>query len=363
MVACGDSPVTLPAAVRAVVEVGEQSRWMTTGDDPWEVFVCHVPLDSRSPFYAGLPLRLSLTPAQIAALLDDRVGTYFEVLSDGAYRPRFSAGGEVSIAAADEPQACVDKALAAAHDSARGVIAIADAEHNADVEGGFANPGNVCAAPPCAASVTRRSAYVGAADFSTEWGDAPPMDLVEHEIGHALGWPHSGYDESLSQPAVSALDVMSNSAAPRDVHPDRRDAPATLGINLLEAGWLSASAVTVIPASGATVTLAPSKSRSANGTLSGTRLAIIELDDQTFMTVELLTAEGLDDHLPASGVAVHLIQGTDATRTQTPLVGAAPFNDLLTPGEAFVGRGWRIEVGAEWRATIQPSADTPTVSG
>jgi hypothetical protein len=326
-----------------------------------------VPTNSQSRFYAGLPVRLALTPAHVAAILDDKVGAYFEELSHGAYRPRFSVGGEVSIAAADEPQACVDEALAAASDRAHGVIAIADAEHNADVEGGFANPGSVCAAPPCSASVTRRSAYVGAADFNAEWGDQPPMDLVEHEIAHALGWPHSGYDESLSEPALSALDVMSNSAAPRDVHPDRRDAPATLGINLLEAGWLSRSAVAVIPPSGATVTLSPSNSESANGT-SGNRLAVIGLDDHSFITVELLTADGFDEHLPATGVAVHLIAiqrtgGSEATRTQTPLVGVAPYTDLLAPGEAFVGLGWRIAVSAGWQATVQPSEDAPTVSG
>ena len=319
--------------------------------------VCHVPIDSRSVVYAGLPLRFPLHAEALAAVLDTKVGAYFDTLSHHAYRPHFRGAGEVTIAATDEPQACVDKALALAGGDAHGVIAIADAEHTATQPGGFANPGSDCAAPPCLASATRRSAYVGASDFSPDWGDRPPMDLIEHEIGHALGWPHSGYDESLNNPALSALDVMSNSAAPRDVHPERRDGPGALAINMVAAGWIPTSSVAVIPASGAAVTLSPS------GGESGTRMAVVEIDDRSFLTIELLAAEGFDDHLAATGVAVHLIEGDNATRTQTPLVGHSPYDDLLKDGETFTGSGWRVAIAAGWKATIQPIEDAPTVSG
>ena len=356
LTACGDPPRSLPVAVQNIVDFGRDTIWITQGDDPWDVFVCHVPPDSRSTVYAGLPLRSAITPEEVVDILNAKVSGYFDTISHGLYRPQFTAGGEVTISADDEPQTCVDKAIEPASPQAHGVLVVADAEHHAGQPGGFANPGNGCQKTLCSASVSRRSAYVGAADFSADWGDDPPMDLVEHEIAHALFWPHSGYDESASEPHRSALDVMSDSAAPRTAHPERRDAPDTLAVNRLAVGWMPLSDVAIVPTAGATVALSPSA-----GT-SGTRLAVIGLDDDRFITVELLTATGFDDHLPADGVAAHLVDGTDNTRTQSPLVGVAPFDDLLGPGEQLITHGWRISVDEGWRVTMQSVGDGPTVS-
>jgi hypothetical protein len=339
-----------------VVQAGRQTQWMTKGDDPWQVFVCHVPPEAQSVYYVGLPLRLDLRPDAITTILSERVTDYFDRLSHGAYHPVFSVGGEVTIASTDEPQACVDKALADVGDKAHGVFVVADAEHNATQPGGSANAGSPCATPPCPASTTRRFVYVGAADFSSDWAGDPPMDLIEHELGHALGWPHSGSAETAGDPHTSALDVMSNSAAPRMTEPERRDAPDTLAINRLAAGWLPQSAVEDVPPAGSSLTLQPSA-----GT-SGTRLAVIALDDHRFLTVELLVAEGFDSHLPASGVAVHLVDTGGAERTQTPIVGLPPFDDLLTAGETLSSNGWSIAVADGWRVTMTPLDDLRTVS-
>ncbi|MDO8364715.1 MAG: hypothetical protein Q7V88_17625 [Actinomycetota bacterium] len=349
------APLDVRFALAPLLQIAEAGQWRSDGDDTFEVWVCHVPADSTAAIYGGLPLRLALTPAGAAATFTARVTPYYDALSGGRYRPVFVAGGEVAMAAGDEPQACVDAAIAGAGDATRAIIAVADAEHAAGQVGGFGSGGDPCPAqPPCAVGASRRSAYVGASDFNPRWGEVPPMDLVQHEIGHTLGWVHSGVDSDGGY--LSALDVMSNSAAPRDIDPQRLDAPGTLAVNRLLAGWLGPESAWVAPAAGGTIVLAPSAGAGV------TRLAVVALGDDTFLTIELLVAAGPDGHLPADGIAVHRVQVADGlVQPIEPLVGSPPFTDLLQPGESLDAEGWHVEVaevaGAAdgWSITVVPN--------
>ncbi|MCU1394708.1 MAG: hypothetical protein JWM34_3136 [Ilumatobacteraceae bacterium] len=356
-VACGSSTrTTIPIPLQQIIEHPD-----APATDTIEVFVCAVPADTTDPIYGRLPLRLHLDPVQIATELDAGVRPYFETLSNGHYSPHFTGGTTLTMTASETHDQCVDAALDASAPTTTTVFVVADAEHLETEPGGWGRPGSACATTSCPAAATRRAAYVGASDFYPDGNTAPLLDLIEHEIGHTLDLPHSGdgggqYD--------SALDVMSNSAAPRDVQPGRRSAQGTIAIDRLELGWLPPSAVVVAAANGGTQRLSPSAGA------SGTRLLVLPVDDHSFLTVEYLTDDGLDDFLPMSGIAVHRIDespsgctaayipitaSTAATATsidlpctgidreQTAEGSAAPHTDLLRdPGASWTVDGWVI---------------------
>lgn len=352
--AANPSPTVLssgdfPKPLAALMTGARSSQWLAQGVDRWEVWVCHVPLETSVALYGDDQLRLRLSPTSLVDTLNRFVPPYFETLSHGLYRPEFVAGGEVTMSSADEPQDCLDRALEQSTTSSRGVIAIADAEHAVGEIGGFGTPGAPCSRPPCSAAVTRRAVYVGASDFGADWGERPPMDLVEHEMGHALGWPHSAYAPTAAPPYQSAIDLMSNSAAAREADPDRRDGSGTLALNRLTAGWLPDDAVVVLASAGGEVELAPSA-----GT-TGRRVAVLAVDDTRFLTVEVIDASGLDAHLPHSGVAVHRVTFDGTLQSLEPLVGEPPYSDLLEPGDSVSADGWTITLLTRWRLRIVPA--------
>lgn len=362
----GGAPAAGPAASKPLPAA---LQLLTSGPSPdvtdtFEVWVCRVPAAIADPIYRTDGARFDLRPDDIARRLDATVPAYFADLSGGAYRPEFVAGGELTIEPDDDHQQCIETALDRSTDAADAVYVVADAEHGADQPGGLSQPGSACA---CPAHTSRRMLYVGASDFHADWGATPAVDLTEHEIGHTLGLPHSTEDDVAGSERrhvyTSALDVMSNSAAPRDTDPARRHAPATIAANLLALGWLLPSEAAVVPPDGADVTLAPSVLGTDPAALAATsvprtkRVAVIALDAYRLLTVELLVPVGYDDHLPEAGIAVHLIDQspeacghtdrspcTRLARRQVVLGSAAPHTDLLTTGEHLDGEGWRIDV-------------------
>ncbi len=343
----GPSAADLPA-VRELLAAAEPLRRNSLGPDTLGVWICHVPLDIQDPIYNQADLRLSLEPQHVTDLLNQFIVPYFETLSHDQYQPSFVAGGEVAIEKDQTNNDCVSQAQEQAGDDIDGLIVIADAEHGANQPGGWGRPGDPCPDNvPCPAKVSGRATYIGASDFHPDWGDEPAVDLEEHEIGHSIGFPHSGDAEG----HTSALDLMSNSAAPRDVDPTRRDAPDTLAVNRLAAGWLPLDGV-LVGERGQGYELVPSNAD------RGPRLLILPLDDDRFITVELLANTGFDAHLPTSGIAVHLIDqspsachsaGSTTTclneqRFQPTLGSQPPHTDLFTDGETFIGEGWTVAV-------------------
>ena len=85
----------------AALDVAVAGRWRSTGDDVFEVWVCHVPADTTNPLYGDRPLRLPLTPVGVTEVVAAHVTPYFEQLSHGQYRPVFVAGGEATLSATD----------------------------------------------------------------------------------------------------------------------------------------------------------------------------------------------------------------------------------------------------------------------
>lgn len=308
--------------------------------DVWEVALCEVPADVEAGLYAPFEERLEIDAAEIVDRLGP-VSDYFARWSQGAYSIEWRVAAPVDLDSSGDPMSCVDQALDASADDTRGVLVVADAQHDTDQIGGWGRPGSSCE-QPCSARTSRRAVYVGASDFMPQWDDDSPLDLVQHELGHALDWPHSasadGFDErSGNDDSVydSPFDVMSDSAAPRAVDPARRGAPGVLAVNLHSVGWLGRSEIEFVHPNRHPIGEWHDATRLVSTDSSGgdgSRLMVIPVGDGRFITVELVAARDDNDHLRSSGVLIHLVEPADNNEGRR--------NVLLTENLVGQERSW-----------------------
>lgn len=308
---CGRSSLSQGATdVEALLKIGiiaDSYGEMTLGIDPWEVVVCHIPIFTSDEIFEPSLERMSLSSSEIVKRLTPVV-SYFKRHSYGRYQPVFSAGLDVTISDTETSEDCVERALDQSGPEVRGVMVIADAEHGADEFGGWGTPGVGCTVS-CSARDTRRSAYAGAGDFMDYWNGDSPLDLVEHEIGHALDWPHSTTSASNSGQELydSALDLMSDSSAPRMVISTKRHGPGTLAINLYAARWFDDEHLQILDRSRRVNTKVQLLATDTDLSILGTRFIVIADGVNSFLTVELIAARGDNAHLKFDAVAIHRI--------------------------------------------------------
>lgn len=323
-----------PDPVDRLLVMSESVFERANGEDTWEVTVCRVPRGVADPLYADLDDRMDEGADEIVEQLAP-VSEYFERWSGGRYSVRFiPAATDVSILTTETSEQCVDRALEQSSTRAEGVLVVADAQHAEGTEGGRGGPGVSCA-ENCSARTTRRYVYVGASDFMSVWEGVPPLDLIEHELGHGLDWPHSSLTAEGLDGVVydSPYDLMSNSAAAREADATLRHGPGILVVNLLAAGWIDPERIVHWwPDEDArTVDIVP-RSRLA----STEPIAVaIPVDDASFYSVEVVGDDGDDAFHGSDFVLVHRVE----------VIGSSGFErrQYLVSGELHAGDTWNAD--------------------
>lgn len=311
-----------------VIAGSSELRMHSPGDDFWEVWVCDTPSGT-----------VSVSPEQAAGILNGEVTPFYLWLSEGGYRPVFTAGGTVV-----EGSGCTTAVADRVTSEPNGVIIITDDASN----GGSAQSGiwcpyeGLCPASPATFPDNYRSVTLGA---HAVVGANPRLVTVVHELGHTLHFGHtfSGQTTGTWAEYDDPFDVMSKAG-------DRTKLMATPALNRYIAGWIDPDDVALADGGG-------SFTLSALGD-SGDQLLLVPNGELGWLTaIDVRLPTGYDSTLPEAGVTVHVLdQRAEACGSALPCFGlsrrlsqwpavANSYDHVLSVGEDLVlPNGWRLTV-------------------
>jgi len=350
------------------------------GEDVWEVWVCDV--------QDGV-LRVNLEEATRA--LNRHIVPYFNWLSGGMYNPRFISGGSVKAdsvqTASSGIRGCRDAvtASASADSGANGALIVFDKQNSINT-GSFGLSLNVLpgvterAEKPVFPDNLRNVQVIGTTvvplfsycsnctrgfglvvNYYDSW-------LVAHEMGHALGFPHSfgGYREISSGLLAGSVDEYDN---PMDIMSGSFEGledfvasetgliVGTIAVNRYAAGWIDEDDVIVHDSGPAVHLMSPPG-------VKGKQLLALPVEFGAFVALGARVSAGYDSGIPAEGVEVYLVDQSPevcgnrldylcsgASRRIRPVPPAPTvggLDELLDhvygPGEGVTTQGYRIEV-------------------
>ncbi|MDE0376134.1 MAG: S-layer homology domain-containing protein [bacterium] len=197
--------------------------------------------------------------------------------------------------------------------------------HSSDVDGTLTVsagtfPDNSRSIRLSAESVLPVSAYCS----DCRYPDHIYLDVVAHELGHALDWPHSfGGNRPETHEALLEADIYIDeydnpmdivSGSPQGWELQRNGLVAgTIAVNRYAAGWIEADDVAVHEDGIGSYVLAPIG-------ISGTQMLVLPTGDSGhFISMGARVASGYDAGIPAEGVEVYLIdQRASACSPESP---------------------------------------------